>query len=56
MKRNFRQIVGEWLGVIPLVALVTIVADQATDTVLRLIMSQEGCHGTTAEVFSRVQA
>ena len=30
MKRNFRQIVGEWLGVIPLVALVTIVADQAS--------------------------
>ena len=30
MKRNFRQIVGEWLGVIPLVALVTIVADQVS--------------------------
>jgi hypothetical protein len=27
-----------------------------TDTLLRLIMGQEGCHGTTAEVFSRVQA
>ncbi len=27
-----------------------------TDTWLRLIMSQEGCHGTTAEIFSGVQA
>jgi hypothetical protein len=27
-----------------------------TDTLVRLIMGEEGCHGTTAEVFSRVQA
>ena len=27
-----------------------------TDTWVRLIMSQEGCHGTEAKVFSRVQA
>ena len=27
-----------------------------TDTWLRLIMGQEGCHGTEAEVFSGVQA
>ena len=27
-----------------------------TDTLLRLIMSQEECHGTEAEVFSGVQA
>ena len=26
-----------------------------TDTWLRLIMSQEGCHGTKAEIFSGVQ-
>ena len=27
-----------------------------TDTLLRLIMGQEGCHGTEAEVFSGIQA
>ena len=27
-----------------------------TDTLLRLIMGREGCHGTEAEVCSRVQA